>query len=86
MACRNPCKCHELQIVVVRTNPQVAYPLKRPAAFNPVGHEDFRAASMKLQIYLAAGIASGGVRAFANEARPLYFFPVFLTIPRETRF
>lgn len=39
--------------------------------------------------YLAATAGTnsgGGVRALESEARPRYFLPVFLTMPRDTRF
>lgn len=39
-----------------------------------------------IKTYLPTGTGSAGVKALASEAKPLYFFPVFLTIPRETRF
>ena len=47
---------------------------------------DRSAAMISRDLYLARATGSGGVRALAKETKPRYFLPVFLTIPRETRF
>ena len=62
------------------TPEQVFLKNKKPGPFPGRGFH-----SAKKIVYFATGIGSG-VSALARDARPLYFLPVFFTIPRETRF